>query len=143
MEVADKSKTKGMIIMSIVVPNPPGEGGVKLALETGKESLRRTASMEEEMHALAENKTWDLVDTPKCVKPIGCIKVKYNTDCSINQYKTRLLVKGYAQQHGINYDKTFAPVTKMTIVHFLLAVNSKGLEFAPGGCQESFPTKRT
>ena len=107
MEVADKSKTKGMIIVSIVVPNPPREGGVKLALETGKENLRRIASMEEEMHTLAENKTWDLVDAPKGVKSIECNKVKYNIDGSINRYKTRLLVKGYAQQHGINYDKTF------------------------------------
>ena len=46
------------------------------------------AAMEEEMHALAENETWDLVDAPKGVKPIGCrwmYKVKYNTDGSVNQ----------------------------------------------------------
>ena len=30
------------------------------------------APMEEEMCALAENETWDLVDAPKGVKPIGC-----------------------------------------------------------------------
>ena len=30
------------------------------------------AAMEEEMRALAENETWDLVDAPKGVKPIGC-----------------------------------------------------------------------
>ena len=30
------------------------------------------AAMEEDMHALAENETWDLVDAPKGVKPIGC-----------------------------------------------------------------------
>jgi hypothetical protein len=28
------------------------------------------AAMEEEMHALEENGTWDLVDAPKGVKPI-------------------------------------------------------------------------
>ena len=45
------------------------------------------ATMEEEMRALAENETWDLVDAPKGVKPIGCrwvYKVKYNTDGSVN-----------------------------------------------------------
>ena len=45
------------------------------------------AAMEEEMHALAENETWDLVDAPKGVTPIGCrwvYKVKYNTDDSVN-----------------------------------------------------------
>ena len=30
------------------------------------------ATMEEEMHILAENGTWDLVDAPKGVKPIVC-----------------------------------------------------------------------
>ena len=54
------------------------------------------AAMEEEMHALAENRTWDLVDAPKGVKPIGCrwvYKVKYNTDSSVNRYMARLVAK--------------------------------------------------
>ena len=66
-------------------------------------------AMEEEMHTLAENETWDLVDAPKRVKPIGCrwvYKVKYNTDGSVNRYKAQLVAKGYAQKHGIDYDET-------------------------------------
>ena len=51
------------------------------------ENFHDTA-MEEEMHALAENETWDLVDAPKGVKPIGCRWV--------NRYKARLVAKGYA-----------------------------------------------
>ena len=57
------------------------------------------ATMEEEMHALAERETLDLVDTPKAVKPIRCrwvYKVKYNTEGSVNRYKARLVAKGYA-----------------------------------------------
>ena len=83
------------------------------------------AIMEEEMCALAENETWDLVNAPKGVKPIGCrwvYKVKYNTDDSVNRYKARLVAKGYAQKHDIDYDETFASVAKMTIVCVLLAV---------------------
>jgi hypothetical protein len=56
------------------------------------------AAMEEEMCALAENGTWDLVDAPAGVKLIGCkwlYKIKYNSDGSINRYKARLVAKGY------------------------------------------------
>ena len=76
-----------------------------------------------EMLALAENETWDLVDARKSVKSIGCrwvYKFKYNTDGSVNQYKARLVTKGYAQEHGIDYNETFAPVANMTTVHVWL-----------------------
>jgi hypothetical protein len=92
--------------------------------EAAEDANWRTA-MEEEMRALAENETWDLVDAPKGVKPIGCrwvYKIKYNADGSINRYKPRLVAKGYAQKHGIDYDEMFAPIAKITTVRVLLAV---------------------
>ena len=47
-----------------------------------------------------------LVDLPKGVKPIRCrwvYKLIYNVDDSINRYNARLVAKGYAQTHDINY----------------------------------------
>ena len=70
---------------------------------------------------MAENKTWDQVDAPKGVMPIGCrwvYKVKYNTNGSVNRYKAWLVAKGYAQKHGID----FVQVAKMTTVRVLLVV---------------------
>ena len=72
-------------------------------IDTTKDANWR-AAMEEEMHALTENNTWDLVDVPKGVKLIGCrwvCDVKYNTDGSVNRYKAWFVAKRYAQQHDI------------------------------------------
>ena len=82
-------------------------------------------TMEEEMHALTSNETWDLVDAPKGVKTIECrwaYKVKCNTDGSVNRYKAQLVTESYVQKHDLDYDETYALVAKMTTVRVLLAV---------------------
>ena len=48
--------------------------------------------------------------------------MKYNVDGSVNRYKTRLVAKGYAQTHGVDYEETFAPVAKMTKVQTVIAL---------------------
>ena len=56
-------------------------------------------AMDEEMAALDDSKTWDLVQLPQGKKPIGCkwvYKIKHNTDGSVSRYKARLVAKGYA-----------------------------------------------
>ena len=81
--------------------------------------------MNEEMQALSKNETWDLVPHSPHKKEISCrwiYKVKYNVDGSVNRYKARLIAKGYAQTHGVDYDETFAPVAKMTIVQTVIAL---------------------
>ena len=81
--------------------------------------------MNEETHALCKNETWDLVPHSPRKKVIGCkwiYKVKYNADSSVNRYKARLVTKGYAQTHGVDYDETFALVAKMTMVWTMIAL---------------------
>ena len=51
--------------------------------------------------------------------------MKYNVDGSVNKYKTKVVAKGYAQTHGIDYDETFAPVAKMMMVHAFLTVTTE------------------
>jgi hypothetical protein len=81
--------------------------------------------MDEEMAVLDVNATWELVALPKDKKIIGCkwvYKVKHNVDGSVNRYKARLVAKGYAQTYGIDYEETYSPVAKMTIVIAIIAM---------------------
>jgi len=57
-------------------------------------------------------------------EPIGCkwiYKRKVNPDGS-TRYKARLVIKGYQQKEGVDYDKTYAPVSKMAMFQLVLAL---------------------
>ena len=56
-------------------------------------------AMEEEIQALHQNNTWELVTMPKDVQPIFCkwvYKVKTKPDGSIKRYKARLVARGFS-----------------------------------------------
>lgn len=81
--------------------------------------------MEEKMKALERNKTWEIVDLPKGKKLVGykwVFTVKYKSDGSVGRYKARLVTKGYTQSYGIDYQETFAPITKMNSVRVFISL---------------------
>ncbi len=49
-------------------------------------------------------------------------KVKHDADGYVSSYKSRLVAKGYAQTYGIDYEETYSPVAKMTIVKAIIAM---------------------
>ena len=71
------------------------------------------------------NRVWDLVETPKGIKPIGCkwvYKRKRGVDGKVETYKVRLVAKGYSQKLGFDYEETFAPVAMLKSIKILLSI---------------------
>jgi len=82
--------------------------------------------MNDELQALENTHTWDLVDLSKGKHAMGCkwvYKIKTHSDGFIDRYKARSVAKGFTQEYGIDYEKTFAPVARLISVRSLIAVS--------------------
>ena len=67
--------------------------------------------------------TWELVEFPPKVKPIGCkwvFKRKLKPDGTINKFKARLVAKGYKQKHNVDYFDTYSPVSRIASIRIYL-----------------------
>eukprot|EP00253_Pinus_taeda_P028989 PITA_28989 len=81
-------------------------------------------AMKEEMDSLAHNQTWDLVRLPAgktTLQNKWVYKLK-KEDGGRKRYKARLVVKGFAQKKGIEFDEIFSPIVKMTSVITILSL---------------------
>lgn len=88
----------------------------------------RKAAMDKEMQSIKENKTWRLTELPSGKKFIGLkwiFKLQKDAEGNIVKHKARLVAKGYVQEHGVDYDEVFAPVTRLETDRLLLALATK------------------
>jgi hypothetical protein len=78
----------------------------------------------EEYLSLLENGTWELGIPPPGVKPLPnkwVFKLKTDAGGMFERFKTRLVIKGFLQKEGIDYNETFAPTSKYATVRAFLA----------------------
>ncbi|KAJ9548930.1 hypothetical protein OSB04_021473 [Centaurea solstitialis] len=85
-----------------------------------KDSFQWEHAMKEEMGSQNKNKTWELTKLPRDKKALQN-KIKEEHDGS-KRYKARLVVKGFQQKKGIDYNEIFSPVVKMTTIRLVLSI---------------------
>lgn len=81
--------------------------------------------MQEEIESLYKNHTFELVKLPKGKKTLKnkwVFRLKYENKSLQPRYKTILVVKGFKQKKGINFEEIFSPVVKMTSIQVVLAL---------------------
>ncbi|GKB37072.1 retrovirus-related pol polyprotein from transposon TNT 1-94, partial [Tanacetum coccineum] len=67
---------------------------------------------------------WVLVPLPDHVKPLTLkwlFKNKHDEENTVIRNKTRLVVRGYCQEEGIDFEESFAPVARMEAIRIFLA----------------------
>ena len=80
-------------------------------------------AMKEEMKSLAE--IYELVDPPEKQKIFGnrwIFRIKMKSDDSVDRYRG-IVIKGYAQKEGIDYNQTFFPVAVRVVLAVIVAEN--------------------
>ena len=81
--------------------------------------------MEVELESMHSNQVQELVEAPEGIKPIGCkwvYKKKKGVDGKVETFKGRLLVNGYSQKLGFDYDETFSLATMLKSIKILLSI---------------------
>jgi hypothetical protein len=79
----------------------------------------------EEWLSLVSNNTWTLVEREPWMKVIPCkwiFTVKTLHDGSLDRFKARLVAGGHRQVEGVDYNETYAPVSKHATLRTLFAV---------------------
>ncbi|GJR59898.1 retrovirus-related pol polyprotein from transposon TNT 1-94 [Tanacetum coccineum] len=80
--------------------------------------------MQEEFLHFKRLDVWVLVPAPDNIKPLTLrwlLKNKHDDEDTIIRNKTQLVVKGYRQEEGIDFQESFASVARMEAIRIFLA----------------------
>ncbi|GJW57235.1 retrovirus-related pol polyprotein from transposon TNT 1-94 [Tanacetum coccineum] len=81
-------------------------------------------AMQEELHQFERLQVLELVDKPidkNLIKLKWLWKNKKDEDQTVIRNKARLVAKGYAQEEGIDFEESFAPVARLEAVRIFVA----------------------
>nr|GEX60636.1 retrovirus-related Pol polyprotein from transposon TNT 1-94 [Tanacetum cinerariifolium] len=81
-------------------------------------------SMQEELLRFKRLDVWVLVSVPYNISPLTLkwlFKNKHDEEQTVIRTKSRLVVRGYRQEEGIDFEESFAPVARMEAIRIFLA----------------------
>ena len=81
--------------------------------------------IKQELDALHSNNTWTVVPILVGRKIVGSkwvFKLKRDADGNINRYKAHLVVQGFSQQQGLDFDELYALVVRYDSLRLLIAL---------------------
>ncbi|CAI7901586.1 unnamed protein product [Closterium sp. NIES-54] len=91
------------------LPHEPASMEEALA---GDDRVAWPASREDEFQSHMENETWTLTNLPPGRKALDCtwvLRVKTDAEGRLERRKTRLVIKGFQQREGIDFQEVLAP----------------------------------
>ncbi|CAI7872963.1 unnamed protein product [Closterium sp. NIES-53] len=97
---------------------------VKEALASWKGEAMK-ADMDEEIHSLIGMGTWELVERPRGVnimKNRWVLTTKYCINDTVECEKARLVVKGFTQVYGADYEETYLLVSSYVTLRIFLSI---------------------
>jgi hypothetical protein len=101
------------------------EGGESITYQEASHDPRWQAAMASELRSITKNNTWTLVKCPPQVRPITArwlFKIKPGLPGQPPRFKARIMAHGFQQQHGINYQETFAPTVHWDSIRTIIAL---------------------
>ena len=108
-------------------------GGADTEGEAAPESFKEAVndprwreSMQDEIRALRNRGVWRVIPTPggvRLIKSKYVYRVKKDWTGKVIKRKSRLVVQGFSQVEGVDYEETFAPVAKVTTFRLMLALS--------------------
>nr|GFC26843.1 retrovirus-related Pol polyprotein from transposon TNT 1-94 [Tanacetum cinerariifolium] len=81
-------------------------------------------SMQEELLQFKRLDVWVLVPAPDNISPLTLkwlFKNKHDEEQAVIRNKSRLVMRGYRQEEGIDFEESFAPVARMEAIRIFLA----------------------
>ena len=86
---------------------------------------RWTQAIQSEKDSILRNQVWTYVPCPPGVRPITSrwlFKIKPGTPNIPPKYKARVVARGCQQQHGLDFQETFAPTIRWESIRMITAI---------------------